>query len=116
MAAPESAPLATAQLATLRAIGEERQAEVDEVLYQVGDHRYPFIAIVDGEVAILDAAGREIVRHGSLGFLGELNLLSGQTVYVTAVATKPTRYIAVDRDDLRALLFDDASLADLLLS
>jgi thioredoxin reductase (NADPH) len=96
-------------------VGEERLAEAGDALYQVGDRRYPFIAIVEGEVAIIDAAGREIVRHGSAGFLGELNLLTGQTVYVTAVATQPTRYIAVDREDLRSLLFDDASLADLLL-
>ena len=115
MAAPQSPPLSATQLATLRGVGEERHAEVGEVLYQVGDRRYPFIAIVEGEVAILDAAGREIVRHGSAGFLGELNLLTGQTVYVTAIATRPTLYIAVDREDLRSLLFDDASLADLLL-
>ena len=30
------------------------------------------------------------------GFLGELNLLSGQTVFLTAVVTKPMRYIAVE--------------------
>jgi thioredoxin reductase (NADPH) len=116
MAAPESPPLSQAQLATLRAVGEERRAEIGDVLYQVGDRSYPFIAIVEGEVAILDPAGRELVRHGSSGFLGELNLLTGQTVYVTAVVTKPTRYIAVDREQLRSLLFEDATLADLLLA
>ena len=73
--------------------------------------RYPFIAIIEGEVAILDAAGQEIVRHGTSGFLGEMNLLSGQTVYLTAVVTQPLRYIAVDRDELRPLLFDDGALA-----
>ena len=61
-------------------------------------------------------AGNEIIRHGASGFLGEINLLSGQTVYLTAVVTQPMRYIAVDRDDLRPLLFDDGPLADLLLS
>jgi thioredoxin reductase (NADPH) len=116
VAAPVSPPLSTAQLTTLRDLGEERFAQTGEVLYQVGDRRYPFIAILDGEVAIRDARGREIVRHGPTGFLGEVNLLSGQTVYVTAVATRPTRYIAVDRDDLRALLFEDSSLADLVLT
>ena len=29
-----------------------------------------------------------------------MNLLSGQTVYLTAVVTQPMRYIAVDRDEL----------------
>jgi thioredoxin reductase (NADPH) len=86
------------------------------VLYRLGDATYPFIAIREGEVAILDAAGNEILRHGAYGFLGELNLLSGQTVFVTAVVTKPLRYVAVDRDALRALLFDDGPLSDLVLS
>ena len=86
------------------------------MLYRIGDRRYPLIAIIEGEVAILDAAGKEIVRHPSSGFLGEMNLLTGQTVYVTAVATKPLRYIEVDRDALRPLLFEDGPLSDLLLS
>jgi thioredoxin reductase (NADPH) len=89
---------------------------VGDVLFRVGDAVYPFIAIREGEVAILDAAGNEIVRHGASSFLGELNLLSGQTVFLTAVVTKPLRYIAVDRDALRALLFDDGPLSDLVLS
>ena len=50
------------------------------------------------------------------GFLGEMNLLSGQTVFLTAVVTEPLRYIAVDREVLRRLLFEDGSLSDLLLS
>ena len=42
--------------------------------------------------------------------------MSGQTVYLTAVVTKPMRYIAVDREALRPLLFEDGPLGDLLLS
>ena len=61
-------------------------------------------------------AGQEIIRHGPSRFLGELNLLSGQTVFVTAVVTQPLRYIAVDRDVMRELLFDDGPLSDLVLS
>jgi thioredoxin reductase (NADPH) len=108
--------LSTSQLATLAALGDERTASVGDVLFRVGDRRYPFIAIIEGEIAILDAAGREIIRHGTSGFVGELNLLSGQTVFLTAVVTQPLRYVAVDRDALRALLFEDSSLSDLLLS
>jgi thioredoxin reductase (NADPH) len=103
-------------LASLAEVGEERTAAVGEVLYRIGDLTYPFIGIIEGEVAILDGAGNEIARHGAFGFLGELNLLSGQTVFVTAVVTEPLRYIAVDRDALRTLLFEDGPLSDLLLS
>src|SRR5262245_65114809 len=104
--------LSGSQLATLAELGEERTASVGDVLFRVGDRRYPFIAILEGEVAILDAAGHEIIRHGTSGFVGELNLLSGQTVFLTAVVTQPLRYVAVDRDALRALLFEDSSLSD----
>src|SRR5437879_3307399 len=113
---PASPMLSASQLTMLAGRGEERTAAVGDVLYRVGDRSYPFIVILEGEVAILDAAGNEIVRHGASGFLGELNLLSGQTVFLTAVVTKPLRYIAVDRDTLRAVLFDDGPLSDLVLS
>jgi thioredoxin reductase (NADPH) len=108
--------LSPSQLAALASIGEERSARVGELLYQVGDRTYPFIAILEGEVAIVDAAGNEIVRHGPSGFLGELNLLSGQTVFVNALVTRALRYIAVERAALRSLLDDDGPLSDLLLS
>jgi thioredoxin reductase (NADPH) len=116
VAGPASRVLSKSQLATLAALGEERTAAVGDTLYRIGDETYPFIAILEGEAAVLDAAGEEVVRHGASGFLGEMNLLSGQTVFLTAVATEPMRYIAVDREDLRLLLFEDGSLSDLLLS
>ena len=117
MTSPPSTPLLSqSQLETLAQVGEERTAAVGDFLFRVGDATYPFIAIREGEVAILDAGGNELVRHGDNGFLGELNLLSGQTVFLSAVVTQPMRYIAVERDALRTLLFDDGPLSDLVLS
>ena len=113
---PVTRVLSSSQLEMLARHGEERTAAVGETLFEVGDETYPFIAILEGEVAINDPTGREIVRHGASGFLGEMNLLSGQTVFLTAVVTEPLRYIAVDREVLRQLLFEDGSLSDLLLS
>ncbi|MDX6671457.1 MAG: thioredoxin reductase [Solirubrobacteraceae bacterium] len=113
---PASPPLSESQLEVLGELGEERMADVGETLFRVGDQRYPFIAIIEGEVAILDPAGHEIVRHGASKFLGELSLLSGQTAFLSAVVTQPLRYIAVDRDVLRSLLYEDGPLSDLVLS
>ena len=113
---PASRVLSSSQLRTLAEHGEERTAKVGEELYRIGDASYPFIAIREGEAAIIDGAGNEIIRHGNSGFLGEMNLLSGQTVFLTAVVTEPMRYIAVDREVLRKLLFEDGALSDLLLS
>lgn len=116
MSPPVSRVLSPAQQAMLARHGEERRAAAGETLFEIGDASYPFIAILEGEAAVLDAAGHEIVRHSAPGFLGELNLLSGQTVFLTAVATEPMRYIAVERDALKQLLFEDGELSDMLLS
>src|SRR5262245_61237378 len=45
-----------------------------------------------------------------------MNLLTGQTVFLTAVVTERLRYIAVERDALREVLFEDGPLSDLILS
>lgn len=108
--------LSDSQLATLAGVGEERTAGVGDALFRVGDATYPFIAILEGEVVVLDPIGNEIIRCGPSKFLGELNLLSGQTVFLSAIVTQPVRYIAVDRDALRTLLFEDGGLSDVVLA
>jgi thioredoxin reductase (NADPH) len=113
---PDSPALTASQLATLVDVGEERTASVGDVLYRIGDEQYPFIAILEGEVTVLDAAGNEIIHHGPSRFLGEVNLLSGQAAFVTAVASTPLRYVAVDREALRSLLFEDGALSSLVLA
>ena len=62
--------LSEGQLALLAEHGEERRAEVGDVLFRVGDRRYPLIAIIEGEAAVLDQTGAEINRQGRGGFLG----------------------------------------------
>jgi thioredoxin reductase (NADPH) len=119
MAAPRSplSPiLSPGQLEAIAAVGEERTAAEGEFLFRIGDERHPFIVVLEGEAAILDGAGNEIARQGPGGFLAEMNMLTGQTVYVDGVVTEPMRYIAVDRDDMRPLLFEDGPLADVLLN
>jgi thioredoxin reductase (NADPH) len=113
---PLSPVLSPGHIQSLAAVGEERTAARGDFLFRIGDARYPLIVVLEGEAAILDGAGNEIARQGPGGFLAEMNLLTGQTVYVDGVVTEPMRYIAVDRENLRPLLFEDAALADVLLS
>jgi CRP-like cAMP-binding protein len=116
MKAPAGAVLSPSQLESLAEIGEERKARVGDALFRVGDASYPFMAILEGEVAILDADGDEIIRTGAGEFVGEMGLLSGQVVFASAIVTTPLRYIAVERDAFRELLFQDAKFSDLVLS
>jgi thioredoxin reductase (NADPH) len=113
---PLSPILSAGQLQALAERGEERTAAEGEFLFRIGDAGHPLIVVLEGEAAVLDAAGNEIARQGPGGFLAEMNLLTGQTVYVDGVVTQPMRYIAVDREDLRPLLFEDGPLADMLLN
>ncbi len=108
--------LSPSQLRLLALHGEEREGAVGDVLWKIGDREFPFIAILEGEGVVVDAAGQEIVRIGASGFIGEVSLLSGQTAYLTALVSEPMRYIAVDRMTLRGLLFDHETLSDLLLT
>ncbi len=116
MATISTRVLSSSQLQMLALHGERRSAEAGETLYKIGDTTYPFIAIEEGEVAVVDGAGRELTRHGANGFLGEVNLLSGQTVFVTTKVTEPLRYIAVEREEFRRLLYEDGAFSDLVLS
>lgn len=107
--------LSESQFETLRGYGQELTAAVGDVLYRVGDETYPLIAIIEGEASVTDISGNEIIRHGTGGFLGEMNLLTGQTVYLTAVVTQPMRYIAVERQRVREVIADNEALADVLI-
>ena len=108
--------LSAPQLGQLESVGEVRTAPEGSKLYSIGDATYPFIVLLEGEVAILDQNEEEIVRHGPGKFLGEINLLSGQTVYVTAVAATPVTYIQITRERLRQLLYEDSTLSEMVLA
>ncbi len=112
---PFSPVLSPGQIKALAARGEERTAAAGDFLFRIGDARYPLIVVLEGEAAILDGAGEEIARQGPGGFLAEMSLMTGQTVFVDGVATSPMRYIAVDREELRPMMFEDGALADVLL-
>ena len=48
-------------------------------------------------------------------FLGELNIISGLRVFVSAQVTKAGEVIETSREHLRAIMASDAALGDLLL-
>jgi hypothetical protein len=50
--------LSSSQLELLAACGEQRTAQAGETLFAIGDEDYPFIAIIEGQVAVRDGAGR----------------------------------------------------------
>jgi CRP-like cAMP-binding protein len=76
------------QRARLREQGEVLAVEPGQILFREGDDDYAFFVVESGAVAIVRGYGGEnhvIAVHGPHRFLGELNLLTGSRVYLTAV-------------------------------
>ena len=111
--------LSGADLAALGRLGDRRAVAAGEYLYREGDASYDFYVVLSGAVEIfVKSEGQEriIARHEAGRFLGELNLLTGQRVYVSARVAEPGEVIAVPRDALRRLIATNASLSDKILA
>jgi thioredoxin reductase (NADPH) len=111
--------LSDAQLAVLRRMGRARRVEVGDVLFRAGDPAYELTVIESGRLAVVDHYGepdeRTIVTHGAHHFLGELNLLTGQRAYLTAVTVEPGVVYQVSREALRTVLAQEPTLSEIIM-
>jgi thioredoxin reductase (NADPH) len=106
------------QLAELTPMGERRQTNEGDVLYEAGDTPDEFLVLLEGLVAVTEDLGphrRLIAVHGPKRFLGEIGLLTGQPFFLTAQVEEPGAVLAVPMDRLRELVVRDQQLADLIL-
>jgi thioredoxin reductase (NADPH) len=86
------------QIGLLRREGEARPVAAGEVLFREGDRGYDFIVILAGRVAVVDhQAGKErqLAAGGRGDFVAELNLLTGERLFTTAVVTEPGEVLVV---------------------
>ena len=104
-------------IAFLETIGERRATSVGEYLYRAGDDRYDFFVILSGAVEILvDDDQSVLARHDAGSFLGELNLLTGQRVFVSARVVESGEVLRVAGDEFRRLIATNAYLGDTILT
>jgi thioredoxin reductase (NADPH) len=110
--------LTAEQRERLRAVGRTRAVEAGEVLFREGDAGYDFFAVESGAVTIVEGYGhgnRVIAVHGRHRFLGEINLVTGSPVYLTAVVRDAGEVIQVPAERLRELLAEDEDLSNVIL-
>jgi len=108
-----------AELAALGPLGVRRAVSAGEYLYREGDAGYDFYVVLTGAVEIVvKSEGKDVViaRHAPGRFLGELNLLTGQRVFVSARVAETGEVLVVPRDAFRRLIATDASLSDKILA
>ena len=106
-------------IAFIAELGTRRRVGVGDYLYREGDVTYDFFVLVSAEVDIVvqvDGGEHLIVHHGPGRFLGELNMLSGLRVFVSARVVKPGEVIAVSRDRLRQVMATKPRLGDTILA
>ncbi len=106
------------QRSLLRALGTVRKVTPGEVLFREGEEGYDFFIVEEGAVAIVQGYGREnrvVAVHGRHRFLGELNLLTGTHVYLTAVVRDAGEVIQVPVATLREVVGEDQELGDIIL-
>jgi thioredoxin reductase (NADPH) len=107
------------QIALLLTHGEIRRTETGQILFQQGDASCDFFVVLEGEVHLIapDAGSPPGVigarcRHE---IVGELNLLTDEVTYLTAVVQQPGSVLAIPVAQLRALVTADPGFSDYLL-
>ena len=108
------------QFARLLSYGTPEPVAVGDVVFSAGDIAYDLVVIEAGAVEIVREATRDapeavVARHGAGRFLGELNMLTGQTVYLTARVVEAGRIVRIPPDRFRWIMAREPDLSNLLL-
>jgi len=107
-------------LAEFARYGEEVAIHDGEVLFRAGDEPRDFFVVLEGSVDIirpeLHGADVLITTHTAGRFLGELNMLTGQRLVLTARVRDAGRVLRVPLADFRHVMSSKPDLADVIFS
>ncbi|WP_416980514.1 FAD-dependent oxidoreductase [Streptomyces sp. T028] len=108
------------QFRRLAEYGAPEQADAGRDLFTSGDSSYDFFLLRTATVDIVREATtiepeRLIYRGGPGDFLGELNLLTGQHVYLTARVVTAGAVVRIGAAMLRRALAEQVDIADILI-
>jgi thioredoxin reductase (NADPH) len=106
------------QIEFLSRFGETRTTEVGQVLIRAGDRASDFVVVLDGEVEVIDDFAGQARTIGVLlagNFAGELNMLTGQALYLSFVVRQRGAVLAIPRAQLKKVVTEDPTLSDIIL-
>ena len=102
----------------LSRFGTRKQIAKHAVLFCEGDRDCDFFVVLDGTVAVVHETDGEpalIAVHGPGRFLGDVSLLTNQTIYSTAVTQQDVEVLAIPVGRLKEAVSEDPGLGDLIL-
>lgn len=106
-------------LGTLLSRGRVVTFEPEETLWRAGSQAHGLLLVLEGEVRVVGTVGgrRHVVHvEDAGGTLGEVPLFAGGGHPATAVASRRTKCLALDRDALAAAMREDSEFAFALLN
>jgi thioredoxin reductase (NADPH) len=100
--------------------GDRRRLTKGSTLFCEGDRDCGLFVVLDGRVRVVQEDGPEgalrvIAVHGPRRFVGDLSMLTGQAVYVTALAQTDVEVLEVPYGRLKEAVTQDQALGDLIL-
>jgi thioredoxin reductase (NADPH) len=112
--------LSADQFRRLAEYGHREQVHAGQVLYAPGDRAYDLYLMESATVDVVcDATTAEpervVYTRGPGDFTGELSMLTGQTVFLTARVRKPGTVARIPAGELREILGREDDIADLLV-
>src|ERR671913_100497 len=106
------------QISVLRRYGQVQQTHDGQVLFHQGELTCDFYVVLEGEVELVEptlVTPRVIGVRNPREIVGELNLLTEEVTYLSAVVRKGGSVLAIPADDLRTIVTDDPGFSDFLL-
>jgi thioredoxin reductase (NADPH) len=112
--------LSDEQIMLLSQYGERKTLTKGTTLFCAGDRDCGLFVVLDGRVQVVqeespEGEPRVLAVHGRGRFVGDLSILTGQAVYVTAIAQTDVDVLEVPYDRLKEAVTQDQALGDLIL-
>ncbi|SIS39838.1 thioredoxin reductase (NADPH) [Zobellia uliginosa] len=102
----------------LKGYGNIERCNEKTVVFDLGQLRYDFFVVLEGEIAILDPNNEQkvIVVHGKNEFSGDSGMLSDRGAQFRAVAKAGSELLRVSPYKLKEAIAKHSNLSDLLLN
>src|ERR1700730_2075502 len=109
--------LTSAELALVKPLAKARDYADGEIVFRAGQPEIDLYVVESGQIEIRSPTDgdRLIAVHEPGHFSGDIDVLTGRPVIVTAVANGPTRLLCVPNGQLRTLLNRVSSLGEKLI-
>src|SRR4028119_35508 len=106
------------QIEILRSYGHTMETEAGQVLFRAGDASNDFFVVLEGEIEVIDDFAGEVRSIGFFKpgmFLGDLHMLTGQGVPLSAVVSVGGELLAIPRERLKEVVTEEFDLSNLIL-